>query len=235
MALNNFEPNVMGGMPGFSGFGAGFGGIAPVGLIGLDSLGRRGHGDDCCDDGRKDTWQGISTLKDSIAEAKDALNERLSNAEGRLFSAAHASEVRDLESRFLLANRIGDLERGAQERFFQLQTKGLENTIAIKDQICEFEHHVDHEFCTIRKEISDSTRLVLERLTQDKLDDKNDEIANLRRERDGINQQLLFSNQFNAMNSIIANLSNEQKLTNKIVQLGAGNTAIPVAANTQVK
>ncbi len=207
---NNYEPNVMGGGAGLGGFG---GGGLIEGLLLATLLGRRGGlgGDGGCTESdaiaaKVVALQNSSNLRDDICEMGTSIQSALQTQTN--VQTIQFNNVREAIGVAAIA-----AERNANEITNLIQSQG----------------------CATRELSMANTQAILNQLAADKLDEKNDEIANLRRERDGINQQLLFSTQFNAINSVIANLVNEQKIANKVTQIGAGNTAIPVASNVQTK
>lgn len=114
-------------------------------------------------------------------------------------------------------------------------------TDIIKERLNGFERSVDHQFCDVKGNIKDSERRILDRLTADKLDEKNNIIDELRHERrqselifSQKEQQLAFSNQLNLLHSQLIDLSQNQKATNQAINFGTGLIG-QAATNNQVR
>jgi hypothetical protein len=112
----------------------------------------------------------------------------------------------------------------------------------IKMQMTNFERSVDKQFCEVKSDIKDSERRILDRLTADKIDEKNDLINELRHERRNCEalfaqkeNQLAFSNQLNLLHSQMIELNQNQRATNTTYQFGAGNLAGQAATANQVR
>lgn len=227
--------------------GLGFGGGDGLGLIALLALlgGRRGGGLFGGDEGHGGganvlagdvaakvvELQNSSNLRAEVRDTEAALRETILNQ-----TIGLNSEFRGLEGR--IDNAALDAVKAQYEaKIASLQaTNVLERRIddeseKIRTDIQQFQVSTDKQFCHVNSAIQSSTQTILNHLAADKLDAKNDEIAQLRAERNHLNQTLLFSNQLNSINSAINSIEQTQRLSNKVVQFGAGNTAIPV--NTQ--
>jgi len=130
---------------------------------------------------------------------------------------------------------VGDLGKELQKVGYDVSGHDFRNTQSIKDQLVMMERKIDEDFCQVRAEIKDSRQEILNRLFSDKLDEKNDEIAELRAERAHLTSTIQFSNQFTAINSAIADLSQAQRLTNQTIQFRTGNLAGQAATSNQVR
>ncbi len=243
MGVIQNDPTVMGGGGfGFGGFGGGDGGVLSA-IILSSLLGRRGGlggGDECCDDGvRKDIWQGISSIKDSVAQSKDALNERLSDAEGRIVAAAHASEVRDLESRFIVTNRISDLERNVDENFCDVRKEICEVGHDLQKVNTHLTHIIDKGNAALafqaEKNKGEIEVLIERKFSHAREAELKDELDRERRRNEIFMQNNLFTSQIQAINSNLIDLAQQQKATQQTIQFGAGNIATPANTNTQVR
>lgn len=98
-------------------------------------------------------------------------------------------------------------------------------TDSIKEKMSDFERSVDHQFCAVKGDIKDSERRILDRLSLDKLDEKNDEIARLRAKCDQGQNNLFLANELNGIKSLINSVEQTQRFNSKVVQFGAGNLA----------
>lgn len=208
---NNYEPNVMGGGSGFGGFGHdnGLGIIALLALLGRRGGGILGGDGGGCGEGdaiaaKVVALQNSSDLRDEICEVGSSIQSALQ-------AQTNAQTV-----------QFNSVREGVAAAATEALRANLESRIASLQSTNELSNLIRSEGCQTRELTQVQTQAILNQLAADKLDEKNDEIANLRRERDGISQQLLFSNQFNAMNSVIANLAQEQRATQQSFQFGTG-------------
>lgn len=224
---NSYTPNIMGGMGGM-GFGSGgiLEGIILASLLGRNGNGLFGGGNGA---GTVVAEQNISELRQEVADVKSSIIQDLQQVQADLqaeacesqkeaIKAAYESKIAALQATNEITNKIGNESQ------------------AIEGKISAFQTKVDSQFCHVNEKIASSTQTILSQINADKLDSKNDEIAQLRARTNSMEQTAIFSNQFNAINSILASVANQtQHLTNQVVQFGAGNTAIPVATNNQVR
>lgn len=114
----------------------------------------------------------------------------------------------------------------------------------VKSQLTGFERSVDKQFCETKEAIKDSERRLFDKLCDMENERKNDLISELRatsRNRDleiAIERNnVAFSNQLQMINSQLIQLDNglDNKITNKIVQIGAGLVAAPLNTQNNVK
>lgn len=217
----------------------------------IDARDRRGYDDyrrDCgleevIADGvqrlQHDVPESTASIKDSIQAARDGAAEDAKHIVDILCQGEKAimhkisdnlAATKDAET------RLGDKVMGNRFELSQVQSKLIERldyeTDIVKERLNGFERSVDKQFCEVKENIKDSERRILDRLTSDKLDEKNNIIDELRHERrqselifSQKEQQLAFSNQLNLINSMLNDLSQNQKFNSKVVQFGAGNLA----------
>lgn len=179
----NLETNTIGGYPGVGGFG--FGGIAPVGIVGLNNLFDRdrrdhGHGHDGCAD-KLLLMNAIGNLKDSVAEAKDSLADRVEGTKDALTSRIESTkdtlvrEARDLD------NEICDVKGKLLETKYDLAIQAERNTNEIKNQAQAFQIANDRKFDELSREGERNTALILAKLNQTEIDNLRDQLFTERR------------------------------------------------------
>lgn len=101
----------------------------------------------------------------------------------------------------------------------------------IKERLTGFERNVDENFCSIRNEIKDSERRILERLALDKLDEKKEIIDELRHDNRHLKQLNLFSNDISILKSMINSIEQKQEVTNKSIIFGNGSNSTTTKTN----
>lgn len=214
MSLQNAsEFNAVGG--GFCGFG--FGGIAPVGLIGLNTLfdrdRRRGDDDGCARE---------AAILAAISNAKDA-----TVAEGRS-----------------LASAICDAEKTNLQQFYAAAIQSANNTQAIKDQATAFAIVNDKRFDDLAAAGVAQTAAILAKINQTEIDNLRDQLLETRRGRDNREIEISINNsnaqsqaqvqaQFQAQNDLLfrkfVDLDNQINNTKQ----GIINLGTMVASGTQ--
>lgn len=218
---------IVGGAGGFGFGGFGGGGILE-GLIFGSLLGnRRGGGlfggGDCGNGGEVEAGdiaarvvalQNSADLKQEIADVKAAV---IADNQGVLST---------------LQSAICESNKAALAAMYESKISALQSTNEITNKIGNVETEIQSVKCHVDSKIAASTQAILGVIAADKLDSKNDEIAQLRSRNNAMEQNI----QFSALTSVVSNLANQtQHLSNQVVQFGAGNTAIPVATNNQVR
>lgn len=169
-----------------------------------------------------------------------ALNQHIADArlqscetEARIKDAIQRLQIEENDNFNQLEMQVTSSERNLHNNIVEVRVDALKAETRLADRITNFERSTDEKFCNIKGEIKDSTRLILDRLTSDKIDEKNDEIAELRACNRAKGQELLFSNQQNKLESMINSIAQEQKFSSKLTQFGVGNVAIPTQTANQ--
>lgn len=134
-----------------------------------------------------------------------------------------------------LNNRLCDSEKELLITRHLLSKEILENTIKIKDQMTDFHHCMDKNFCHTNSEALKNTQNIIDRLAADKLDEKNDIIAQLRAKQDRLEDNIHFGDNLTAIKSQIWELNQNQKATQQTIQFGQGNLAGQSNTNNQVR
>lgn len=135
-------------------------------------------------------------------------------------------------TRFNLAN----VERDLQNRIFEARIESLKTSKDVNDRITEFERNTDMQFRDVLVSSEKNTQVILKQMAEDKAASLKDELDETRLE---LWNSRSVSN-FALQNQEIANLKNminsveqTQKFSNKTVQFGAGNVAIPTQTANQ--
>ncbi len=81
------------------------------------------------------------------------------------------------------------------------------------------------EICEVKQLINTNTQLVLKQLYDNKLDEKNDIIAELRTDCKLKDQNILIANELNGLKTLINSVEQNQRFNSKTVQFGTGNLA----------
>ncbi len=232
--------DIVGGM----GYGGGFGGIAPIGLIGLNTfLGGRGFGNDGFVDGRGGlagttvAEQNVSELRKDVAGVNTTV-EALGNEIAGTF--------------FNLTNNINANFRGLDAQICGLDKSIMQGNWALSNQMSNFQHSMDNQFCKIETAIhadGDSTRALINSIEMQNL---RDALSNERRSRDNreieinvtqTNQQTQnqiqaqLQAQMQGFMGMFGNLSDQvNKATNSVVNLGTmvGNGQSAQQTNNKV-
>lgn len=106
-------------------------------------------------------------------------------------------------------------------------------TDLIKLQLNNFQTNVAKELCEVKCLIKDSAQAILKQLSDDKLDEKNDEIAELRACKNRLEDRLIIGNEISAIKNMVNSIEQTQRFSSKTVQFGAGNVATPVQTANQ--
>lgn len=242
---------------GAGGFGGGFGGIAPIGIISLNTLlGGRGFGNDGfvgatgagSIPGTTVAEQNISELRKDVAGVNTTVEALGNELQGALAmqNLSQQAEFRNLD------NRLCDSEKAALQAAYAATLQGMQNTQAIQAQMTSFQVSNDKEFCSIKSQINadgDATRALI---TQNLIDGLRNELLQERRGRENREIEINIANTANATQSQLqAQLQNQNQLiangfslfgdqinrqTSSIVNLGnmAGVGQTNTNANTKV-
>lgn len=149
-------------------------------------------------------------------------------------SIALAAIERDLQNRLhetrqVLTSLIGDKTERIIDRFDR-------DTVDLKNQMRIFEMSASEKFCDIKSQVKDSERRILDQLSANKLDEKNEIIDSLRQERtnDKFAYQFGLQNQdISYLKQMINSVDQNQKFSSKVTQFGTGNLATPTQTANQ--
>lgn len=233
------------------GGGYGFGGIAPIGLIGLNTLfGQNGFGN-----GVRDGIAGTTVLEQNVSELRKDVQgvnttvEALGNElQGAIFNLNNG-----IQANFrTLDNQICGIDKTVMQTAYQQSLQAFQNTQSIQNQMTAFQVANDKEFCAIKSQINadgDATRALI---TSNLIDGLRAELAGERRGRDNREIEINVSNTANATQAQLqAQLQQQQqqlatfmnvigdqisRQTNSIVNLGSmtGSGQSNSAAQTKV-
>ena len=233
--------DIVGGM----GYGGGFGGIAPIGLIGLNTFlgGRGGFGGDAALNGggivaSTVADQNVSELRKDVQGVNTTV-EALGNEIAGTF--------------FNLTNNINTNFRGLDNQICGIDKTIMQGNFALSSQMSNFQHSVDNQFCAIKSAIhadGDATRALI---TSNLIDGLRADLAGERRSRDNreieinvtqTNQQTQtqLQAQLQSQNQFLASMFNSlgdqvNRAANSVVNVGSGTVAAPQSnnqANTKV-
>ncbi len=187
--------------------------------------------------------EGICDLRRDVAKCEADVKDTIHN-QSLAFGAEFCSlgkKVGEVECTILknaadIAHRdslhLASVERDLQNRVHEsrqvLTALISDKTDNIKDQLRAFEMSASEKFCSVKTEIKDSERRILDRLYADKLDEKNEIIESLRHERnnDRFNYQFGLQNaEINYMKQMMGSIEQNQRFSSKTVQFGTGNLA----------
>lgn len=198
--------------PQYVGYGNGEGaGLGSSALLWALLLGRRDHGD--CD---RDKFVNVLAAE-NIADLRKETTENRADI---------IDNLRQVQSD--LKGKICDSEKEAMKAGFEAKVSILETRSELQSKVCEVGHTVREAKCEIEDKIQLSTAAILKQLHEDKLDEKNDIIEQLRHRNLFHEQNQIFANQFNSINSVLSHiLMQDQKQGNKTIQYGLGNVATP--------
>ncbi len=150
-----------------------------------------------------------------------ALDNKICETEKAAIVFAKDGTIEALKAEARLTNRISDLERSVDTQFCKTHT-------IIENMNLNLTHLLDKGFASVLLESERGFCKLREEDLEDKLDA-------CRRENAVALQNANFGNQFAVINSAIQNLVNQtQHLSNRVVQIGAGNVALPVNTQNQV-
>lgn len=214
-----------------TGYGDGFGGGGIMSAVLLSSLlgGRRGFGGD---DSGVDHNNNV-ILADLRKDVGDAALEA-AKTESRIQAAIQVQDTNNNVNFRALDNKICEVQKDAIIVGKDAIINALQIEARTTDRLTSFERNVDGQFCDVRSQIAgvkNDLGLQIERgfcdLREKTLEDK---VAELLRDKDDLKNSLFFSNQISAINSTLQN----QHLSNRTIQFGAGNIATPTNTQTQV-
>lgn len=233
------------------GYDNGMSGILPAVL--LSSLFGRRHDDDHVLEST--IANQVSDLRRDVGETEASLKDTI-----HVQSLNHSQEfctvnknIGDSEAR--TSNHLANMERDLQNRIFESQKEALmankDLTVRIMSEskdtnknivdesrftnknIDDFKSETCENFCEVKTLIKDSTQTILKQLYDDKLDEKNSVIAELRAENRAKDRDLILANELNGLKTLINSVDQNQRFYSKTVQFGAGNVALPVQTANQ--
>lgn len=154
-------------------------------------------------------------LKESIHAVSIAMGAEFCATNKNVSDNAHRLDKSILEGRQIICEKI-DRE-----------------TDCIKSEVRQFERQTAENFCSLRTELKDSERRIIDRLTADKLDEKKEIIDELRHGIRYRDQQLLIGNQLNDLKVMMNSIEQNQRFSSKTVQFGTGNVSTPTQTANQ--
>lgn len=218
----------------------GLGVVAAMGKVVVEHYGhdrRDGRNDNCLDEM---IANGVQRLQHDVPEVKNAIADKVNAAMAQDNANARSMEHMICGTERNLAEGQREIQRDVvQNRFEGVQSENRiirqidTETDIIKERLTNFERSTDKQFCETNMAIKDSERRILDRLTSDKIDEKNDLIAELRAKCARTEDTLSFSNQNNELKSMINSVLQEQKFSSKVTQFGLGNVALPTQTANQ--
>lgn len=263
MSIGSTTYDVQGGYPG--GFGGGYGGLGGlglVGLIGINSLfGQNNWGGNWGAGGFGGPFgaaagvagatvadQNISDLRKDVADVNTSIQGL-----GNELAASQAQQTLGQTQAFAnLNDRLCDSEKTTLAGFYSIQTQGLMNTQAIKDQLTAQQIINQENFCQIKSAINadgDATRALINTIEMQNLRDalelerrgrqfREVEINVTQTNQQTQNQlQAQLQSQSQAIGNALNMLGDQiNRQTNSMINLGTmtGNTQAATAANTKV-
>lgn len=179
-----------------------------------------------------------------IAKAEADIKEALGNGFCEVEKSIGDASCENIKSQGEISHRntihLNSVERDLQNRILEnraIITKEIgDKTDRLRDQSYSFERSISEKLCEIKAEAKDNTRLILDRLTSDKLDEKQEIIDSLRHERshDRHNHAFAMQNmEIASLKQMLNSVEQSQRFSSKTVQFGAGNVAIPTQTANQ--
>lgn len=182
---------------------------------------------------RRDVAKSEADLSKQIGEAECRILSEVGDAECGILSKVGEAECTLLKSQADIAHR-NTIHLNSVER--DLQNRILENRQISTKELNDVERSLSEKLCDIKADAKDNTRLILDRLYADKLDEKNEIIESLRHERSHDRHAHAFALQnqeLSYLKQMINSVEQTQKFSSKTVQFGAGNVAIPTQTANQ--
>lgn len=183
-------------------------------------------------------------LEEVIANQVAAARADIGDTKSTIKDAIHAQTIGNNTQFCMLDKHLGDveartsnhlaaMERDLQNRIFESQKEALEAKCAILEKVGSEASATRKEICEVKETVKDSTQLILQRLYDNKLDEKNDIIADLREQNESGKYSLLFSNQLNEVKQLVNSVEQNQRFTSKVNQFWAWNVATPTQVANQ--
>lgn len=175
-------------------------------------------------------------IKEDIHAQSLAHSNEFCNVNKNVTDNAHRNVIETLTNRSVLEGVKCDLDKSILETRSILAEKVDRETDVIKERLNGFERQVAESFCTVRGEIKDSERRILDRLTSDKLDEKNETIDRLRHENRHNDIRFMvqgIGNEVGNLKQMFNSFEQNQYAKSVIKQSGVGNAAIPIMPVTQ--
>ena len=176
---------------------------------------------------------GICDLRRDVAKSEADIKEAVGRGFCETLKSIGDAECAISKNAMDIAHR-STIHLNSVER--DIQNRVLENRQVFTAELNQLERSLSEKLCDIKSDGRENTRLILDRLTQDKLDEKNEIIDSLRHERAHDKYAHLFALQNQELSSLkqmINSVEQTQRFSSKTVQFGAGNVAIPTQTANQ--
>lgn len=164
----------------------------------------------CCCDMQNTVNQGFAGVQQSLCNGFAGVNQGVSNGFAQAEIAANARQMADMNQAFAAQTAMSQGFNGLQAQLAQcccdnrLATEGLKYTIATEN--CADRAALSDGIRDLLANQTASTQRILDQLCQDKIDAKNDEIAQLRQE---LNMKTLAASQASQTAAFQQGLNNE--------------------------
>lgn len=169
--------------------------------------------------------QNTADLKAEVKSVEAGLRESILNQ-----TIGLNGEFRGLEA------GIAGAKLDAVKAGLEAQLRDLETRNHVTNKIGAVETEIQAVKCAIDSKIASSTQSILNHLAAAEESRLKDELALARSKNDKMEINAGFAAQFGTINNVLLQLANQQeKLTSQVVQFGAGNVATPTNTNNQVK
>ncbi len=184
----------------------------------------------------------LKSIGDTKAEAIKAAYEAKVEACKSESAIQSAIQVQDANNQINFRaqdQKICDVQKDAITVGKDAIINSLQIEARTTDRLTAFERNTAENFCEVKtnlEKVHTSLALQIEQgFCKSREEILRAEIDELKRGRDLSNQNLAFSNQLTALNSIIMDLKQEQRMTNQTIQFGQGNLAGTSSTNNQVR
>lgn len=171
---------------------------------------------------RKDIGDVECGIKESILSQSLSNGQEFCAVNKNISDHAHRNVIEILTNR----SALKDVE-------CNFSNKMSDEISIVKAQINSFQRDTDHQFCEVKSLIKDSTAIIMKQLADDKLDEKNDEIAKLRSKNERLEDRFIISQELNGLKTMINSVEQNQRFNSKTVQFGTGNVALPTQTANQ--
>lgn len=249
MSISTGGTDMIGGGSGYGFGGGGFGGIAPIGLIGLNTFlgGRGGFGNDGFGAGGAFPGAGIvgSTVADqNISELRkdvQGVNTTIESLGNEIAGSQFAQTI-DFNNNFRnLDNRLCDSEKSALASAYAQSLQAFQNTQVIQGQLTNMQNATDMQFCSVKELVHTDGDLTRSLITQNLIDDLRNQLLQERRGRDSREIEISVNNsntsiqgqiqaQAQQQNQFLASMFNAlgdqvNRAANSVVNVGSGTVA----------
>lgn len=197
----------------------GYPGISPLDEVIANSV----------NDLRAEVGETKATIKDSIHQQSLANGMEFCGINKSILNASSVTQQQLANVERDLQNRIHEGMRQTQTSAADLSRYLSDKGDSIKDKLASFVASTAENFCTVRSEIRDNTLRVLDRLSSDILDSKNQRINELLNAASCSKSDYQFGLQSQRMNyfeqTLGDSIKQHQAFTSKTVQFGTGNSS----------